>query len=95
MQVEMKVFEDIESTKRELNDKTRDSEEQQKSLKSVLAVTISAVEDAKKRLEQFEVFCCKSCVICCNFIKKQYFRIFLRKMIHIANLLFLENNWNV
>lgn len=55
MQIEMKTFKDIEGKKKEFADKTRDSEEKQKSLKSVLSVTVSAVDDAKKRLAQFEV----------------------------------------
>lgn len=55
MQMEMKMFKDIEGKKREIFEKTRDSEEKQKSLKSVLNVTVSAVDDAKKRLAQFEV----------------------------------------
>lgn len=55
MQAEMKTFRDIEGKKKEFADQTRDSEEKQKSLKSVLSVTVSAVDDAKKRLTQFEV----------------------------------------
>lgn len=55
MQVEMKMFKNVDGKKRELTDQMREFEEKQKSLKSVLAVTASAVDDAKKRLAQFEV----------------------------------------
>lgn len=57
MHVDMKIFKDIEGKKQELSDKMKEVEEKQKSLKSVMAVTVSAVNDAKKRLEQFEVCC--------------------------------------
>lgn len=55
MREEMRTFKDIEGRKRELTDQKRDSEERQKSLQSVLNVTVSAVDDAKRRLAQFEV----------------------------------------
>lgn len=69
MQTEMKMFKNIEGKKRELSEKMRDVEEKQKSLKSVMAVTVSAVDDAKKRLEQFEVCCGKLFCVCVFFFK--------------------------
>lgn len=59
MQMEIKMFKNIEGKKQELFDKIRETEERQKSLKSVLTATVSAVDDAKKRLEHFEVYLCK------------------------------------
>lgn len=85
MQMEIQMFKNIEGKKEELSDRSQDMEDKQKSLKSVMAVTVSAVEDAKKKLEQFEVCYCKICFICW-LRKKNYSRTLLRKMTLTASL---------
>lgn len=55
MQEEMIMFKDIDGKRQQCTQESKEADEKQKSLKSVLAATTAAVQDAKTRLSHFEV----------------------------------------
>lgn len=55
MQEEMVMYKNIDKKRQECIQETKDADEKQKSLKSMLTATAAAVKDAQTRLSHFEV----------------------------------------